>query len=102
MRAFEEADGYGPRLHVRRMPPVQTRRQGVRLGQRDEMPGTSGQGGAFGEDRMKRLFWSFVHNCIAHPIMFWTGDARWAVRLHDHSALTAWPDRPLRRDPRPR
>ena len=44
------------------------------------------------EDFVKTLFWSFVHNCIAHPLLFWTGDAGWAVSLHDHSAKTAWPD----------
>ncbi len=34
---------------------------------------------------MMRLFWSFVHNCISHPLLFWTGDVRWAVVFHDWS-----------------
>lgn len=30
--------------------------------------------------------WSFIHNCIAHPLLFWTLNAKWAVRLHDWSS----------------
>lgn len=30
---------------------------------------------------MRVLF--FVHQCIAHPLLFFTREARWAVRLHD-------------------
>lgn len=31
------------------------------------------------------MWWRFVHNVIAHPLMFFANDARWAVRLHDWS-----------------
>lgn len=48
---------------------------------------------------MRRFVWSFIHNCVAHPLMWFTADAQWAVRLHDYSALTAWPERLLRRPP---
>jgi hypothetical protein len=41
---------------------------------------------------MRRLLADFVHNCIAHPLLFWTREARWAVRLHDRSAAIAYPD----------
>jgi hypothetical protein len=41
---------------------------------------------------MKSTFWAFVHNCVAHPCLFWTREARWAVRLHDASAKKAWGD----------
>jgi hypothetical protein len=47
-----------------------------------------------------RVVWSFVHNCIAHPLLFWTGDAVLVVRLHDYTARKAWPWRDLRRSPR--
>ena len=36
--------------------------------------------------RTVRAVAGFVHNCVAHPLLFWTGDARWAVWLHDETA----------------
>lgn len=36
----------------------------------------------------------FVHHCIAHPLLFWSRDARWAVRFHDWTAALAFPDEP--------
>jgi hypothetical protein len=36
-----------------------------------------------------KVFAELVHHCIAHPILFWTRDARWVVRLHDVSARIA-------------
>lgn len=33
-----------------------------------------------------RKWWEFVHNCIAHPLLFWTANASWAVKLHDWSS----------------
>lgn len=30
--------------------------------------------------------WRFVHNVIAHPLLFFANDAAWAVRLHDWSS----------------
>lgn len=47
-----------------------------------------------------KVVWAFIHNCVAHPLLFWSGDARWAVRLHDHSARSAWPGRDLRAAPK--
>lgn len=29
------------------------------------------------------LVMDFVHQCIAHPVLFFTREARWAERLHD-------------------
>jgi hypothetical protein len=34
----------------------------------------------------------FAHQCIAHPLLFWTRDARWAVRFHDWTAKILWPE----------
>ena len=31
----------------------------------------------------------FTHNCIAHPLLFWTGDSSFAVWLHDVSSPAA-------------
>lgn len=25
----------------------------------------------------------FLHNVVAHPLLFFTNDARWAIRFHD-------------------
>ena len=33
-----------------------------------------------------QLWLSFVHNCIAHPLLFFTGGSRIAWKLHDWSA----------------
>lgn len=35
---------------------------------------------------MKRLLLEFLHHCVAHPALFFTGDAQWAVVLHDWTA----------------
>jgi hypothetical protein len=32
------------------------------------------------------MLFRFLHNCVAHPLLFFTGDAKWAVRLHDWSS----------------
>lgn len=40
---------------------------------------------------MQRFWWSFVHNCIAHPLLFLTADSQLAIRLHDYSGERAWP-----------
>ena len=32
---------------------------------------------------VRELFWDFVHQCVAHPLLFFTREAQWAVRLHD-------------------
>lgn len=34
-----------------------------------------------------RHLFSFIHNCIAHPLLFWTGSAGWAIRFHDWSSV---------------
>ncbi len=43
----------------------------------------------------------FVHNVIAHPLLFFTGSAAWVIWLHDWSARVAWPQRPIRPSPYP-
>lgn len=40
---------------------------------------------------MTALF-RFAHHCIAHPLLFLTRDASWAVQLHDYTARRAWPE----------
>ena len=32
---------------------------------------------------LRELAWDFVHQCVAHPALFFTREAPWAVRLHD-------------------
>lgn len=39
---------------------------------------------------MRQTF-NFLHNCIAHPLLFWSGEAHWATRFHDWTAQKAWP-----------
>ena len=38
-----------------------------------------------------RTGWAFVHHCLAHPLLFFSGEAPWAVWLHDRSGVLAWP-----------
>ena len=38
-----------------------------------------------------RFLWSFVHNCVAHPLLWLTGHSKWATRLHDYSGEKAYP-----------
>lgn len=40
---------------------------------------------------MTTTAFSFLHNCIAHPLLFWSGEARWVTRFHDWTAKKAWP-----------
>jgi hypothetical protein len=42
---------------------------------------------------------AFVHHCVAHPLLFWSRDAGWAVWLHDASARVAFRSAPLLRPP---
>lgn len=35
---------------------------------------------------IRRTAWRFVHNVLAHPALFFSGDARWAIRFHDWSS----------------
>lgn len=37
------------------------------------------------------FLWSFLHNCVAHPLLWMTGEAAWATRLHDVTGAHAWP-----------
>ncbi len=30
--------------------------------------------------------WRFIHNCIAHPLLFFANDAPWSVQFHDWSS----------------
>lgn len=34
----------------------------------------------------------FVHQCIAHPLLFMSRDAWWAAWLHGYTARIAWPE----------
>ncbi len=40
---------------------------------------------------MKTQMFSFLHNCIAHPLLFWTGEARWVCSFHEWTGKKAWP-----------
>jgi hypothetical protein len=44
--------------------------------------------------RFGRTLADFAHNCVAHPLLFLTGDSWWATWLHDWTASTAYPDDP--------
>lgn len=44
---------------------------------------------------MIRRLANFVHNCVAHPALYWTGDHPAAVWLHDRTAEIAYPGRPI-------
>lgn len=33
------------------------------------------------------MWWNFVHNCLAHPFLFWTANSKWAIKFHDYSSL---------------
>lgn len=35
---------------------------------------------------MKYQLGSFIHNCIAHPLLFWSNDSKWAVKFHNWTA----------------
>lgn len=44
---------------------------------------------------MKRMFWEFVHNAIAHPAMAFTFNSRLSLRFHDWTGDKAWgPEEP--------
>lgn len=32
------------------------------------------------------MLWRFLHNCVAHPLLFIANDARWAVHFHDYTS----------------
>lgn len=36
---------------------------------------------------MRKQWYRFIHNCVAHPLLFFTNDSKLAVRLHDWSSL---------------
>ncbi len=33
-----------------------------------------------------RAWFAFLHNCVAHPLLFLTANASWTVRFHDWTA----------------
>ena len=35
--------------------------------------------------------YSFLHNCLAHPLLWLTRESKLAVRFHDWTASLAWP-----------
>lgn len=46
-------------------------------------------------------FWAVIHNVVAHPILGVAEAAHaLACHIHDWTAQLAWPERPLRPDPR--
>lgn len=32
------------------------------------------------------MWYSFLHNCVAHPLLFFSGNSAWAIRFHDWSS----------------
>jgi len=36
---------------------------------------------------MSKYIWSFIHNCVAHPLLFFSVNSNWAVRFHDFSSV---------------
>lgn len=36
---------------------------------------------------LKWLFRDFVHQCIAHPLLFITNESEWSVRFHDKTEV---------------
>lgn len=36
---------------------------------------------------MSKYWWMFVHNCIAHPLLFFTLNSKIAIRFHDFSSI---------------
>lgn len=41
------------------------------------------------QNKLARAWFAWLHNCVAHPLLFWTSNANWAVSLHDWTA-TKW------------
>ena len=41
-------------------------------------------------DRLKKCLGSFIHNCIAHPAMFFLPE-KYGTAFHDWTAEKAWP-----------
>jgi hypothetical protein len=37
------------------------------------------------------LFWAFVHDAIAHPLMALTGWSKFSLRFHNYTSHYAWP-----------
>jgi hypothetical protein len=37
------------------------------------------------------VFWAFVHDAIAHPLMALTGWSKFSLRFHDYTSHYAWP-----------
>lgn len=37
------------------------------------------------------MIWEFIHNAVAHPLLAFSFNARWAVRFHDWTSKKAWP-----------
>ncbi len=45
---------------------------------------------------MSKYWWMFVHNCIAHPLLFFTLNSKIAIRFHDYSSTMMRPCAMLR------
>jgi hypothetical protein len=39
----------------------------------------------------ERLFWAWLHDIIAHPLMALFGWASWTLQFHDWTSHRAWP-----------
>ena len=40
--------------------------------------------------KLKRLFWTFVHNVVSHPLMCITFNSRFSIWFHDKTAKLAF------------
>ncbi len=43
------------------------------------------------EGGKESFWWAFLHNCVAHPVMFLTRYPKWSERFHYWTALKSWP-----------
>ena len=36
--------------------------------------------------KVRSLYWNFMHNCIAHPLLFASGHSEWSAAFHNWTA----------------
>lgn len=39
---------------------------------------------------MADIWWDFIHNCVVHPALFFSGHRKCVERLHDWTYQKAW------------
>lgn len=44
------------------------------------------------DDGPENILYAGLHHVISHPLLFYTRNAKWAVRLHKWTAKKAWPE----------